>query len=235
MRGRLLKNLSTKSLGKIFLELFLIFIGVLSALGVENYRESVADRKKEIEYLVAFKGALQSDTATINLELVKCYQKLKAASRLLELIENPSQRTEDIEDLVSSIIMLIDPLFNTAIYEDIKSSGNLRLITNVELRNIIIQHYVAVNNLMERQKSAIGETSYNVLFTDHLDFNEFTFEKEMDAYDIINRLKKSDTAIQYLRRLEQKSVTLRNSLLFNALPNALNLLEKVDLEIRNLN
>ena len=82
------KPLIRERVSSIAIDLLLTFIGVLAALAVENYRESLHEHEMEKEYLFAFRDALQSDTTAINLALQNSFHKLNAASQFIKLIES---------------------------------------------------------------------------------------------------------------------------------------------------
>lgn len=221
-----------KALGNILLQVALIFIGVLAALAVENYKNSVADRQREKEYLLAFREALTSDTATINLELMRCHEKLMASKKMLELVETRKAISpEDFDALSASIIMLIHPVYNLAVYEDVKSSSNLRLITNSALRTAIVLHYSQLNDIAQIRLPIEANIAYNHAYTDQLEYEEFAFEKESNPTVIIERIRKDKQAQLYLKQLQKDVTTLRNSLLHSALPQSLDLLDKINEEI----
>lgn len=221
-----------KALGNILLQVFLIFVGVLAALAVENYKNSVADRQREKEYLLAFREALTSDTAVINLELMRCHEKLIASKKMLELVETKKTISpEDFDALSASIIMLIHPVYNLAIYEDLKSSSNLHLITNSSLRTAIVLHYSQLNDIAQIRLPIEINIAYNHAYTDQLEYEEFAFEKESNPAVVVERIRKDKHAQLYLKQLQKDVTTLRNSLLHSVLPQSLDLLDKINGEI----
>jgi hypothetical protein len=231
-QGVLRTVFQNQAIGTILLQVVLIFIGVLAALAVENYKDTLADRQREKEYLLAFREALTSDTAGVNRELVRCHEKLMASKEMLELVTtNRVVSSETFDALSTSIIMLIHPIYNFAIYEDLKSSSNLRLITNSSLRTAIILHYTQLNDVTQIQLPSELRIAYNQAFTDQLDYEEFTFEKEFKPELIISRIRKDEQAQLYLKRLQKDVTTIRNTLLHSILPKSLDLLDKVNEEI----
>jgi len=230
--GFLRRIFQNRSVGNILLQVILIFIGVLAALAVENYKNSVADRQREKEYLLAFREALTSDTASINLELMRCYEKLMASKKMLELVEtNKAISPEDFDAMSASIIMLIHPIYNLATYEDLKSSSNLRLITNSSLRTAIVLHYSQLNDLAQIQLPFEMNIAYNHAYTDQLTYEEFAFEGESNPKTIIERIRQAPHARLYLQQMQKDVTTLRNTLLHSILPKSLDMLDKVNEEI----
>ena len=223
-----------RSLPNFLAELLLIVIGVLSALAVENFRESVAERRKEHEYLLALRDAIQSDTAVTRMEIQRCFSKQNACSVFLQLTDDAERKEipqEQFEDMIASIVMLIDPVYNTATFEDLKSSGNLKILSNNELRNAVISYYAILYKTTTRFTEMATLTSYNEEFTDLLDPKEFAFEKEISQAEIIQELKKNERSRLYLKRLQKRVMAMRNAFIYQMLPKSLDLLDKINLEI----
>jgi hypothetical protein len=226
------KLLPMRRFSYVLVDLLLTFVGVLSALAVDNYRESLVEKTREKEYLIAFRHALRSDTATINVELERCFFKLNAAGKFIDLIDKRDTSTNEMfEEVTQSILMLIDPAYNTATYEDLKSTGNSRLIRNGELRNAIISHYTYLNRLIAIQQSYIPNISYNKYFMDQFNYDEFVLPQNQSYKKIINRFRHDKDAQLYLKRLQKEMIVYRNSLIYSALPRTLSLLEKIDTEL----
>ncbi len=223
-----------RTFSNFFVELLLIILGVLSALAVENFRESIADKKKEREYLLALRDAVQSDTAVLKNETQRCFSKQNACAVFLHLIEGEKQNEieqDKFDDMTQSIVMLIDRVYNTTIYEDLKSSGNLKILSNNDLRNAVISYYSELYKTSGRLSERALLTSYNEEFTDLLDFEEFSSDKEISQTKIIDRIKKNENAKLYLKRLQKRIVIMRNAFVYVMLPNSLELLDKINLEI----
>lgn len=223
-----------RTFSNFFVELLLIILGVLSALAVENFRESIADKRREHEYLLALRDAVQSDTAVLKKETQRCFSKQNACATFLQLIESDEPREipqDKFDDMTASIMMLIDPVYNTAIYEDLKSSGNLKILSNNDLRNSVISYYADLYKTSGRLADWALSTSYSEDFTDLLDFEEFSFDKEISQAKIIGRIKKNENAKLYLKRLQKRIIVMRNTFIYQMLPKSLEVLDKINLEI----
>ncbi len=229
---RLFSRISRKSVSSIFIELFLIIVGVLSALAVENYRQSILEQNMEVDYLIALRKAVRADTAMLNRDIQKYFKKQKACKTFLELIESGKPLDqEEFEMSAEAIIMNVDPFYNTAIFEDLKTSGHLQIISNEDLRNAMMEYYILVDHLSEVHIQNLFEISYNPFFTDLLTFREYAFEDELNQSGIVAQLKERKDSQLYLKRLQKRSYTFYSTLLFNSLPRSQNLLEEIDQEL----
>ncbi len=231
---RLFNRISRKSVFSIFIELFLIITGVLSALAVENYRQSILEKNMEVDYLVALRNAVRADTAILNQDIQKYFKKQKACKTLLELVESGKPMDqEEFEMSAEAIIMSVDPFYNTAIFEDLKTSGHLQIISNEDLRNSLMEYYILVDHLSEVHIQNLFDIAYNPFFTDLLTFREYAFEEELNQSGIVAKLKERKDSQIYLKRLQKRSYTFYSTLLFNSLPRSQNLLDEIDRELVN--
>ena len=121
-----------KNFKEYFLEFLMIFLAVTMGFFAEAFREHVGDRSKEKEYMSSLLEELKYDTAQYHTALNKinflnpfldsCYINVKEASRfnyvLLAKWNTPINETG----------LGYNPTLPTI--EQLKSSGNLRLIEN---------------------------------------------------------------------------------------------------------
>jgi hypothetical protein len=212
----------------ILIELVLIIAGVLAAIAVENWRESMQEGKLEQGYLFSLRNAVQADTAMFAMEIQKCFQKQKAAERLLQLMDKPEPiGPEEMEQLVERVIMGIDPFYTTVVFEDLRSTGRLQLLRDEGLRTSIIEYYLAAEHLTQIHSQNRDALAYNSRFTGVLTFEEYTLAL-VDPQKLLPRLAKSDDARHYLAELQKNAYTAYSSMLFISLPSSLTLLEKLE-------
>ncbi len=138
---------------------------------------------------------------------------------------------DQFEDMVASVVMLIDPVYNTATYEDLKSSGNLKILSNSDLRNAVISYYADLYKTSTRFTEMATQTSYNEEFTDVLDPEEFSFDKEISQSKVIGQLKNDERSKLYLKRLQKRVMAMKSAFIYQLLPKSLDLLDKLNLEI----
>ena len=232
--NRLFSGISKKTVSSIFIELFLIIVGVLSAMAVENYRQSMLERDMESNYLIALRKAVQADTAMLNRDIQKYFKKQRACKTLLELVESGKTiDQEEFEMSAEAIMMMVDPFYNTAIFEDLKASGHLQIISNENLRNAMMEYYILVEHMSQVHSQNLLEISYNPFFTDLLTFREYAFEDEFNQLEIVAQLRERKEAQLYLKRVQKRSYSIYSSLLFNSLPRSQNLLEEINQELMN--
>ena len=219
-----------KSLNDILIQLALIVVGVLSALGVDNYRESIQEHRSEKEYLISLRNAIQADTAILTIEIQKIYHKINATSELLSLAKSATVVEEKkFENIITDVIMLIRPRFITAVYEELKFTGNFKLIRNKELKSLIISYYGDNEVIQEENDRKLF--GYPQTFMDHLTFDEMEGRTPFDQRRIFKVLATDDEVRTELIRSQKSAGSVRSGMIYTSLPHSIALLEKLQEEI----
>lgn len=120
-------------------EIFMVMVGILLALQVNNWNTDRADRVKERKYLRGFQSDLR-----IDLENLKAFmedKEVKASSALLLLRKADPMSAPDIQFTDS----VMDRLFtwktfnpSTKTMDELIGSGNLSLIRNDSIKKVML-------------------------------------------------------------------------------------------------
>ena len=126
-------------------EIAIIIVGILLALGINNWWNELQNDQLSREYLVALQDDIKIDASTIQ------YYKQRTEERILEPLEralnqffSPDPTKVSLDTFVNDVQMtqyVNIYTLRTGTYEDLKSTGNLRLIKNADLRNELHDYY----------------------------------------------------------------------------------------------
>jgi hypothetical protein len=150
-------------------ELFVIVVGVLIALSLENWWAEREERSLETEYVDALFLEAQSQIAATNANRIAHDRKhaaLTGAARLLDAPFLPEKTSELFHGLFQGSGIPVVPEFSTAVFLDLQSSGRLRLIRDDELRRAAIAHYARVPAQLQRAQrwaDATGSTLHSFI------------------------------------------------------------------------
>ncbi len=131
------------------LEILVLIIGIYGAFELENWNQSRIERKMEVTYLESLKADLNDQLGAISKQMVFENKCIKATNYLIQngvkklARENP----DTLIYLVSGLRMRLTFLGVDPTYEDMKSTGNLRIISNPILRHQIISFYQELSRL----------------------------------------------------------------------------------------
>lgn len=127
-------------------EFVVIVVGVLLALWVDELREAHNNAKLEVEYLDSLLTDLEADLASFDTTEAWMRRQEAAAATVLALYAG-SPPTEDMVALVRAVETAgwqYIPSITRNTIDDLKSTGNLRLIRDPEMRRGIAAYYRAI-------------------------------------------------------------------------------------------
>jgi hypothetical protein len=130
-------------------EFVVIVVGVLMALWVDQLREARANAELEVEYLRSLVIDLEADLAQFDSTEAWMRRSENAAATVLALYEG-SPPTDDVADLVAAVETAgwqYFPSITRNTIDDLRATGNLRLIRDPALRRAIASYYATVENV----------------------------------------------------------------------------------------
>ena len=131
-----------------FFEFLMLFLAVFAGFLAENWREHIVERKREKEYIRSMIEDLKLDTTGLSAdnntrkEAVAMYDSVITLLRKNERSQFEQQRIYYLARM--SLRLSPFPKLNDRTYEQMKSSGNLRLIHDNEISDKITHYYFKV-------------------------------------------------------------------------------------------
>jgi hypothetical protein len=130
-------------------EFVVIVVGVLMALWVDQLREARANAVREVEYLEALVIDLDADLVQFD-ETEAWMRRQEAAAATVLALYDGSPPTENVADLVAAVETAgwqYSPSITRNTIDDLRSTGNLRLIRDPALRRAIASYYATVDEV----------------------------------------------------------------------------------------
>jgi hypothetical protein len=144
--------LSESRLGRYLIyaigEIFLVVIGILIALQINNWNESKKLKKQELTNYCKISEDLKMDLINIDTSILSVKNRLESANRLLiNLMNLQEDKTVLLKDFTASVR---DYKFipTRAAITDITSSGKLENLNNQDLKSRILNHYTQQDNAL---------------------------------------------------------------------------------------
>jgi len=130
-------------------EFFVVVVGVLVALWVDQIQAARADASLEVEYLKSFLIDLDEDLAQFDSADAWSRRQEAAAATVLALYEGrqPTESTADLATAVETAGWQYVPTITRNTIDDLRSTGNLRLIRDPALRRAIASYYAQVDGV----------------------------------------------------------------------------------------
>ena len=172
-----------------FWEFFMMFLAVTLGFFVENQREHYVETIKEKEFIRSMVEDLRTDTALFREDLKNREDGKKIYDTLIYLL-NQNVRTEKEQQrlyyLARVAVYIINiPQLNDRTYDQMKGSGNLRLVHNPKISRSITKYYyhtkeiqVGISDALTRVQALIeseGRVFSGLVFQEMTDMETFTF------------------------------------------------------------
>lgn len=134
-------------------ELAIVVLGILIALGVDQAVDHRRERRLEGEYLASLLADLEEDLSALDQFYFPFIERRETAARWLDTSAKvPILPISDSVAFIGKVYLAAAyPTFDShrSTFEDLSSTGNLRLIDDRQLRQRIISYYHLVDNVYE--------------------------------------------------------------------------------------
>jgi hypothetical protein len=134
-------------------EIILVVIGILIALQINNWNEGRLNKKIEQEYLIGIDANLSSDIRELEGHLKTDTVKLNAYTYLIRAFNSDTISAAD-PLIISSIYSIIIPIWfegQNVVFDDLKSSGRLNLITTDSIKHKVQTYYRFFEETVKRE------------------------------------------------------------------------------------
>ncbi|WP_282124791.1 DUF6090 family protein [Algibacter mikhailovii] len=228
------KNKTEKYFKYAIGEILLVVIGILIALSINNWNDVNKQRQKEVVYLTELKKGLESDLKAEFIPAIRIYKNKKNKyEELKKFYDNTETFTNDslTEYFRTCFGSEWDFVFNTAAFENIKSTG-IDIISSDSLRSKISSLYsYSYPNIREVNQNYIR---YHDLQITPIIFDNINLNNNPWASSELDFLKNSIQISNRLRHLQGKRAFLLNRLLFPVQTIIESLINDIDLELKRL-
>lgn len=140
----------------LFSETLIIVLGVLIAFAVNDYWTDRQDRQLELQYLKRVHADLESDLQLVSELDAAASRKLQALDAIAPVVRGLEPVPKDLEAFLRDVTLggiggASPAYFVTATtFEDLKATGNLRLIRNTDIRSQLNNYYVNFESQHDR-------------------------------------------------------------------------------------
>lgn len=122
--------------GQAFAEVFLILVGIGLALLADSWMDSRRERQEERQYLIAITSDLEKTKESLESTLQQVEWQKREHLRLIQVLQGPKDELteEELVTYLENTFLVFPPSGVFGTYQDMVSSGNLRLIRNAKIR-----------------------------------------------------------------------------------------------------
>jgi hypothetical protein len=150
-----------KNFKEYFLEFLMIFLAVTLGFFAENIREHLSDNAKEKEYIGSLVEDLKVDQQILSQNMSSIESGISMMDSMIIILDNTALLSNNTGELyyLARLSPRLQPLaINDKTFEQLKNSGNFRLIKSISASNKIMNYYNTVP--LVRLLESINETEF---------------------------------------------------------------------------
>ncbi|HSL70715.1 MAG TPA: hypothetical protein VK864_10770 [Longimicrobiales bacterium] len=153
-----------------FGEIAIIVMGILIAIALDNCNDARNARRLESEYIARLTEDLRTDTMTFGFVDRALTRKVAALSHADSIINARAALGDTLtflQDLINAAnFSWNQPRVRTTTFQELQSTGNLRLISDPEIRAMIVRYYTSAEGDYLRiaaRQTRYGDLTYELL------------------------------------------------------------------------
>lgn len=241
IRQRLLaQGKTTKYLLYAIGEIFLVVIGILIALQINNWNEEKINANIELALLKSCREGLEKDLSDVLYNMDRHMRGIESANYVIDKLESKSSYNLDsIAFKMSEAVFPTLFVHSTSAFEAIKSKG-VNIISNVDLRNHIIDVYDSRYNFFLRfEEDFLDEIDHGyqdifpTRFEEGYKYNiDESFSGELKPLDF-DQLRSDQEFKYYLKTLRNETMLLVNFQYQQLYEDIESLMKELDAEIKS--
>lgn len=135
-------------------EIVLVVAGILIALQIDTWREEKELTDEEASYLNRLIDENKQDVESFNLILEDIGKAINSINELSEALNDESSSDSVLLVKIHQYMLYgsLAPIFNSSrsTFDDLSNTGNLKVISDLKLRNKVVQHYAEIQKTQER-------------------------------------------------------------------------------------
>ncbi|MFP4847016.1 DUF6090 family protein [Winogradskyella sp. PE311] len=217
-------------------EIVLVVIGILIALGINNWNNEQKDKQAELKYLNQIRKSLKENDLILKERIETDKRLLKFGDQLYNHIKTQKQVNDSIKQIF--VVLLNDQMvsFNIAAFENLKNDG-LSFISNDDLKFEIINIYDKelkyIQNIFANQFENYLSGVINPFFSDNFEFvsNKKYMSAEPNNYQDLLSNNKTTNIISMVNTMRSYAISNYS----NTQKKINEIIIKLDKEIKTLN
>lgn len=128
----------------VAVEVLVVIVGLMLAFQLDRWWEQRGERVQEAEYVDRLIADVESDIPVITYAIELASLRMKMADLLMEVAEDPPAATREPILFIAAVrqaAFTYSPNLASHTFEDMRSTGNLRLLRNPDIKNALYGYY----------------------------------------------------------------------------------------------
>ena len=157
-------------------EITLVVIGILIALQINNWNEEYKDRQLEKQYYCKLLEDVKQDEILLNKLMGEAQQRIGWVNKSIHILQQEQVNRRELANAMMGSIFFIRFNFkpSSSAFDDLKSSGKLGTLKDVELKEKLLNYYAVLNGYGDIQ-DIVADASLDIYMNASKDFLQAGF------------------------------------------------------------
>jgi hypothetical protein len=178
-------------------EIILVVIGILIALSINNWNEHKKNSESELNYYHRILDDFEMDKQLIAKSLESANKRIDTSKELLLELNSGTKNKNYLLNKFLTAIRGDVFVVRDVTFKDLVSSGNLKLLKDVKIKNSLIQYYSELENVQTQMKQNRDENLQEIfgLFNSSVEFGgiqELDYVNQILGPEILETLQQVD-------------------------------------------
>ncbi len=128
----------------VFVEILVVIVGLILAFQVDRWWEQRGDRAQEAQYVARLIVDVEADIESLNYAVELQSLRLELATLLMDVVADPELASRRPVEFLGAIVQssyLYTPVLIAHTFEDLRSTGNMRLLRDPDIKNLLYDYY----------------------------------------------------------------------------------------------
>ena len=128
----------------VLIEIVVVIVGLMLAFQLDGWVEQRGERDQEAEYVQRLINDLESDIPEIEYAIQLAELRLDMANLLITVSHDPDAAAAKPAAFAAAVhqsAFTYTPTLTSHTFEDLRSTGNMRLLLNLELKDALYEYY----------------------------------------------------------------------------------------------
>ena len=176
-------------------EIILVVIGILIALQINNWNENRKNKIAEANYYCRILDDFEITKKSINESLEGITSRIGISKKIIvDLNKTPNNKSKILNEFLNTLRQNVFVPSNIT-FEDLTSTGNLKLITDIPLKNKLIEYNAFLENtldLLQENRNELNKRMINYESATEVGMQEFDYLKKELGKEIVQLLPSKD-------------------------------------------
>jgi hypothetical protein len=163
----------------VTIEILVVIVGLLLAFQLDRWWEQRGERVQEAEFVARLAADVARESEFLEQAIVLATMRKGMAELLMDVAEDSSAATRDPVRFVAAVqqaAYTYAPILSAHTFEEMRSTGNLRLLRDPEVKNALYSYYGLNRNIAQyRASQLMTEQRYHELAAGVLDYEHSRF------------------------------------------------------------